>query len=165
LQNPNQINRDNLQNLRCETSRTFRNKQREYLKGKINELETNNKNKNIRDLYRGINEFKKGYQPRMNIIKVGNGNLLADPQNVLNRWKHFFNQVLNVHRVHDVRQKDIHAAEPLVPEPSLVEVEIAVGKLKSYKSPGTDQILAELIRAGGETLYCEIHSLYLLYVE
>jgi hypothetical protein len=54
LQNPSQINGDNLQNLGCETNRTFRNK-----KDKINELETNNKNKNIRDLYRGINEFKK----------------------------------------------------------------------------------------------------------
>jgi hypothetical protein len=85
LQNPSQISGDNLQNLRCETSRRFRNKKREHLKGKINELETNNKNKNIRDLYRGINEFKKGYQPKINIIKDENGNLLADPQNVLNR--------------------------------------------------------------------------------
>jgi hypothetical protein len=49
LQNPGQINRDNFQNSRCETSITLRNKKREYLKGKINELETNNKNKNIRD--------------------------------------------------------------------------------------------------------------------
>jgi hypothetical protein len=86
LQNPSQINGDNLQNLRHETNRTFRKKKREYLKGKINELETNNKNKNIRDLYRGINEFKKGYQPRINIIKDENDNLLADPQSVLNRW-------------------------------------------------------------------------------
>jgi carbamoylphosphate synthase large subunit len=67
--------------------------------------------------------------------------------------------VLNVHGVHDVRQKDIHTAEPLVPEPSLVEVEIAIGKFKSYKYPGTDQILAELIKAGGKTLYSEIHKL------
>jgi hypothetical protein len=159
LQNPNQINGDNLKNLRCETSRTFRNKKREYLKGKINKLESNNKNKNIRDLYRGTNEFKKGYQPRINIIDVENGNLLADPQSVLNRWKNFFNQVLNIHGVHDIRQMDIHMAEPIVPEPSLVEVEIAIGKLKSYKSPGSDQILAELIKAGRETLYSEIHQL------
>jgi hypothetical protein len=69
LQNPSQINGGNLQNLRHETSRTFRKKKWEYLKGKINELETNNKNKNIRDWYTGINEFKKGYQPRINIIK------------------------------------------------------------------------------------------------
>jgi hypothetical protein len=85
LQNTSQINGDNLQNLRHETSRIFRNKKREYLKGKINELETNNKNKNITDLYRGVNEFKKGYQLRINNITYENGNLLADPQNVLNR--------------------------------------------------------------------------------
>jgi hypothetical protein len=54
---------------------------------------------------------------------------------------------------------DIHTAVTLVPEPSLVEVEIAIGKLKSYKSPGTDQIPAELIKAGGETLRIEIHKL------
>jgi hypothetical protein len=47
---------------------------------------------------------------------------------------------------------------PLVPKPSLVEVEIAVGKLKSYKSPDTDQIPSELIKAGGETC-SEIHRL------
>jgi hypothetical protein len=77
----------------------------------------------------------------------------------LSRWKNFFNQVLNVHGVHDVRQTDIRTAEPLVPEPSLVEVEIAIGKLKSYKFPGTDQTLAELTKARGEILYSEIHRL------
>jgi sulfatase maturation enzyme AslB (radical SAM superfamily) len=123
------MNRDNVQILKRETSKTFRNNKREYLNGKINELETNNKNKNIRDFYKGINEFKKGYQPTINITKDKNGNLLADPQNVLNRWKNFFEQVLNIHRVHDVRQMDIQTAEPLVPEPSLVEVETAFGKL------------------------------------
>jgi hypothetical protein len=71
--------------------------------------------------------------------------------------------VLNVQGVHHVRQKDIHTAEPLVPEPSLVEVEIAIRKSKSYKSPGTDQIPAELIKAGGETLRSEIQKLIVLH--
>jgi hypothetical protein len=44
LQNPSQINGEILQNFRRETSRIFRNKKREYVKGKINELETDNKN-------------------------------------------------------------------------------------------------------------------------
>jgi hypothetical protein len=61
LKNPSQFIGDDLQNLRHETSRTFRNKKKEYVKGRINELETIIKNKSIRDLYRGINEFKKGY--------------------------------------------------------------------------------------------------------
>jgi hypothetical protein len=66
---PNEINGDNLNNVRCEASRHFRNKRRKYLKDKINELATNSKNKNIRDLYRGINEFERSYQPRSNLVK------------------------------------------------------------------------------------------------
>jgi hypothetical protein len=130
-----------------------------YLKGKINELEANNENKNIRDLYRGINAFRKGYQPRINIIKDENDNLLADLLSVLKRWKNVFNQVLHVHGVHDVMKMDIHMAEPLVPEPSLVEAETATEKLKRYKSQGNYQIPVELIKAGGDTLYSEIHKI------
>jgi hypothetical protein len=61
--------------------------------------------------------------------------------------------------VHDIRQIDIQMAELLVPKLSLVKVEIAIGKFKCYKSPGTDQIMAKLIKAGGETLNSEIHRL------
>jgi hypothetical protein len=64
--------------------------------------------------------------------------------------------VLNVHGVHDVRQMNIHTAEQFVPEASLVKVEIAIGKLRRYKSLGTDQVLAKLIKAGGETLCIKI---------
>jgi hypothetical protein len=46
-----------------------------------------------------------------------------------------------------------------VPEPSLVEMEIAIEKLKNYKIPGTDQIQVELIKAGGETLCSEVNKL------
>jgi hypothetical protein len=53
---------------------------------------------------------------------------------------------LNVHGVSDVRQTEIHTAEPLVPEPSAFEVEMAIEKLKKrHKSPGIYQIPAELI--------------------
>jgi len=61
---------DNLNNVRRDASRHFRNKKNAYRKAKIEELETNSKIKNIRDLYRGINDFKKGYQPRTNIVKM-----------------------------------------------------------------------------------------------
>jgi hypothetical protein len=40
LQSPSQINGNNPQNVRWELSRIFRNKKRQYLKGKSNELET-----------------------------------------------------------------------------------------------------------------------------
>jgi hypothetical protein len=66
---------------------------------------------------------------------------------------------LNVHGVSDVRQVEIHTAEPLVPESSVLEVELVIENLKSHKSPGIDQIPAELIKAGGRTICCAIHKL------
>jgi hypothetical protein len=70
LQDPSEINGDNLKNVRCQASRHFWNKKKEYMKNKIDELVTNSKKKNIRDLYREINEFNKGYQRRSNIVKM-----------------------------------------------------------------------------------------------
>jgi hypothetical protein len=49
----------------------------------------NSKNKNIRDLYRRINEFKRGYQPRSNLVKDENSDLLAD-SHILKKWKNYF---------------------------------------------------------------------------
>jgi hypothetical protein len=58
------VNEHNLRNVWREASRHFRNKE-----GKITDIELNSKNKNIRELYRGITEFKKGYQPKTNLVK------------------------------------------------------------------------------------------------
>jgi hypothetical protein len=43
-----------------------------------------------------------------------------------------------------VRQKEIHTAGPLVPNPSPFEVEMATAKLKKYKLPGIEQVMAKL---------------------
>jgi hypothetical protein len=69
------------------------------LKDKINELESNSKNKNIGDLYRGINEFKKGYQPRTNLVKDEKGDLLPDAYEIVNRLMDYFCKLLNVQRL------------------------------------------------------------------
>jgi hypothetical protein len=59
--------------------------------------------------------------------------------NILNMWKNY-SQLLNVRRVSYGRQMEIHTTESLVPDPSPFEVEIAIAKLKRYKSPGSNQI-------------------------
>jgi hypothetical protein len=92
-----------MSNVRRAASRHFRNKKREYLKDKINELVSSSKNKNIRDLYRGINEFKKGYQPRTNLVKDEKGDLLADAHKIVNRWMEYFCELLNVQQVGGIR--------------------------------------------------------------
>jgi hypothetical protein len=131
---------------------------KEYLEAKLEELETNSKIKNIWDLYSGISDFKKGYQPRTNIVKDEKGDLVTVCHSILARWRNHISQLLNIHVVNDVRQTEIHTAELLVPEPIAIEVELAIEEMKSHKSPGTDQIPAELIKAGSRTIRCEMHT-------
>jgi hypothetical protein len=64
--------------------------------------------------------------------------------------------LLNVHNVCDVGQIEVNT---LVPGSSHLEVEISIAKLKKYKSPGNDEIPAELIQTGGETFVPVIHKL------
>jgi hypothetical protein len=75
-------------------------------------------------------------------VKDDNGDLLADSHNILNRWKNYFSQLLNVHSVSDVRQTEVHMVEPLVPGLRCLEVDSATAKLKKYKSLGSNDILA-----------------------
>jgi len=155
----------------------------------LRNLQTISKIKNVRDLYRDISDFnplnaelnpichllalvgahpifhvrrirvKKGYQPRTNTVKDEKGDLVADCHSILSRWKNHFSLLLNIHGVNDVRQTEIHTAEPLVPETSAFEVELAAEELKSHKSPRIDRIPAELIKTGGRTIRYEIHKL------
>ena len=136
IQDPSQSSVDNLNNVIRDDDRRFGNKKKEYLKAKIEELETNSNIKNIRDLYRGINDFKKGYQPRSKIVNDEIGDLVADSHSILARLRNDFSQLLNVHGVKDVRQTEI-----LVPDPNASDIELATENLKSHKSPGIDQIL------------------------
>jgi hypothetical protein len=89
------MNGDNLNNVRSEASRHFINKKRKYLRAKINELETNNKSKNARPFHRSLNEFKKGYQLRTNLITDAKDDLLADSHNFSNMWKNYISRLLN----------------------------------------------------------------------
>jgi hypothetical protein len=91
-------------------------------------------------------------------VKDDNGDLLAN-SHILNRWKNYFSQLLNVNNVSDVRQIEVYTAEPLVPGPSRLEVEIATAKLKKYKSPSSVEIPGTTVFAGGEILMSAIYEL------
>jgi len=73
-------------------------------------------------------------------VKDKKDNLVADSHSIVARWRKYFSQLFNVHGVKDVGQAELHTAEPPVPEPSASDVELAIDKLKSHKSPGIDQI-------------------------
>jgi hypothetical protein len=63
-------------------------------------------------------------------VEEENSDLLAESHNILNRWKNYFLQLLNVDNISDVRQIEVHTVEPLVPGPSCLDVELAIAKFK-----------------------------------
>jgi C4-type Zn-finger protein len=81
----------------ADISGIIKKKKKEFLKAKIEELETNSKIKNIRDLCRDINDFKKDYQPRTNIVNDEKSNVVVDSHNNLARCRNYFSQLLNIY--------------------------------------------------------------------
>jgi hypothetical protein len=75
----------------------------------------------------------KGYQPRTNIVEDEKGDLVAHRHSILARRKNHFCQLLNVHRANEVRQTEIHTADPLVPECRAFEVKMVIEKLQNMQ--------------------------------
>ena len=97
VQDPRQSSVDNLNNVRREVSRHFRNKEKGNLEAKIGYIETNSKINSIRGLHRNVSDFKKGCQPRTNIVKDEKGDLVADSHSIEAWWMDHSSQLLNVH--------------------------------------------------------------------
>jgi hypothetical protein len=62
--------------------------------------------------------------------------------------------------VNDVRQTEMHTVELLVPEPQSFEVDIAIEKLKRYKSVGINQILVAAIQASRSKIHKFINYIW-----
>jgi len=56
----------------------------------------------MRDLYKGMSDFKKGYRPRTNTVNDEKSDLVTDCHNILARWMNHFSQMLNVNGVNGV---------------------------------------------------------------
>jgi hypothetical protein len=86
---------------------------------KIYELATQNKIKISEMCIDALSDYKYGYQTRSNIVKDGKGGLVTYSHSILARWRNHFSELLYVHGV-NVRQREIHTSDPLVPEPLML---------------------------------------------
>jgi len=113
--------------VRREASRHFRNRKKEYLNTKRDEVQNNSKIKNIRDFFRGINDFKPGYQLRTHIVGDEKG-LLQTPKVFWLGGGTISLQLFNLHGFNYVRQTEMHTTQPLVPEPIAFEFKTSIKK-------------------------------------
>ena len=159
IKDPSQSTVGNVNNIKREVSGHFRNKKNAYLSAKLRNSKLTIRSKILGTCVEASMTLRMGYKPRCNRVEDEKGDLVADSRGIVARWRNYFSQLFNVYGVTDVRQAKIHTTEPLVPEPTASEFERAIDKLKSHKSPGINPIPAEVIKAGGRTIYLEIHKL------
>ncbi|XP_047109510.1 uncharacterized protein LOC124777988 [Schistocerca piceifrons] len=120
----------------------IRKKKRDFMNYKLKRAE-NDRTTDSRGFFKSINMFKSG-----NIKNYGqfitdpDGSLLTERSDIANRWKEYFNELLNAPTI-SVSQEDDNeylTADPSDEEPSLAEIKESIKKLKRHKAPGSDGI-------------------------
>lgn len=122
-------------------------------------MEQDFKTNRPREAYEAVNLFRKGDNPRASLRKK-EGWIIIAKEEVLSRWRAHFEHLLNpdLARYEDQSMNaGFDESDNLEGSPTMVE---AVQKLKSNKTPGTDNIPAELIKHGGEALLIKLQLLF-----
>ena len=78
------------------------------MKEKVNKLVENSKNEDIHEMYKGIIEFKKGYEPRAYVIRKYDCRIVADTTSILSRWEQFYSNLLNVNQSTNLEGSEIY---------------------------------------------------------
>ena len=164
LARPTRAKYTEFQTKRREASYICRRKKREANNKRIVEMEKDFQENNIRQGYREVRYRKKGFIPRIDMIRELNGNIISAQEQVLDRWKSHFQQLLNNKTGDEEILEDFNGdfIEDEMEEPDRIDIRMAIEALKNGKAPGMDNIPAELIKAGGEPMERAIYSLITL---
>ena len=114
------------------------------------EIENNSKQNATRDLYRAVKNITRRFNPRLEVVKDDSNNVLTDGSDVLNRWKEYCEKLYE-HPNRDSECPIEINSMTYEPPPLFAEVEKALYSLKNNKSPGYDDIPAELLKIPGES--------------
>ena len=141
-------------------NRILRRKKRQKLNDELDIIDENRKQGRIRQHYQGVRKLKQGYQARTRMIKDKDGEILTGDDDVLKRWEQYFEELLNRPDPANPINEEIYYGPELELEPPTREETIkAIKSFKNNKSPGKDNIPAELWKYGGEVIQERLHDL------
>ena len=117
-------------------------------------------NNNTRKAYKIVKNLTQEKGKTVNIIENKNGELLTNKNDVASRWKEYCTELYQHNADTDRTILTENVIDDLEdPEILRSEVTNAIKQLKAKKSPGMDNIPAELIKNGGEATVDVLHSL------
>lgn len=152
-----------IRKLQREKKKMLRRKKRQFDQQKLAEIESLYTRNDTRKFYQAVNAEKRGFQPRTSMCKAKGGDLICHKNGILDRWREYFHELLNVDS--GVRQQN-SSKRPYegndgkeCSAPSREDVISAINSLKNNKAPGNDSLSAELFKAGGSSLVDHLNKL------
>ena len=125
----------------------------DWIEAQCEETETYLNKNNSKRAYQLVKDLTSGKQGRSSSIQDKSGKCLTEEKEILSRWTEYCSELYNYescgdNTVLDCSQPPVEDLQPILCE----KVEVAVASLKKGKSPGVDNISAEFVQAGGETM-------------
>ena len=136
-------------------------KEEDWIGAQCEEIETCLNKNNSKRAYQLVRDLTSEKQGRSSTIQDKSGKCLTEEKEILRRWTEYCSELQNYESCEDNAVLDCNQPPPPPPPPPpeedlqpilFEEVEIAVASLKKGKSAGVDNIPAELVQAGGETM-------------
>jgi Reverse transcriptase (RNA-dependent DNA polymerase) len=148
--------------LQREKKKLLRQKKREYDHKIIADIEEMQSANESRKFFVAVKKARKSFYPRVAICRAKEGEMICSRDGVLDRWKQYFDELLNadfdgsLYASARLYNKDDRKE---VPPPTIDEVELAISRLKNNKSPGADELPAELFKSGNKALSTTLHAI------
>jgi len=163
LQKRTRANQEQYTQARKEANKICKEKKKQWLNNRIKQIEEAHK-QNETKFFKDIRTFQNDSSPPIFTCKDDNGTLKTDTQEVLNRWKQYFTDLMKTDKkfADQTQEENFKENEIEIEQRTYKEVSDKVIKLKENKAPGTDNIPAELIKYGGYILKHRMYKLILL---
>jgi hypothetical protein len=156
LRNPTDENLKLYKMSKIETNKTLRKEKRQKEKRKIEEMKNNRFNS--KKFFSNSKDIKQGYKQQIRMIRNQIGDLLTNEKDIAEEFKNYYKVLLNktASRPSNATYIQYSTAEPCISNPSRLEINWSINKLKNNKAPRESNEVAELLKNSGETLKNEI---------
>jgi hypothetical protein len=159
LQRPTRAKEQEYRNHRREADKICRRKKSVAINERLQQIEEDFVNNDLVWAYKEVNTVKRGFVPRTNFIRSEKGKIVSDPVGIKNRWREYFNRLLNpteeeteVPEGNQSIGRDVDDGAEEIDPPTEAEMHEAIRSLKNNKASGTDDLPAEIFKEGGERI-------------